>query len=671
MERAALALLVSLAFLTAWPALHGQFIWDDLTFVRDHPLVNSPGGLRAIWASFATEDYWPLSYSLFWLERFWFGNETLGYHVVAVALHAATGYGIWGCIKRLGAFGRGAFGPAWVAAAVFVVHPVNTEVAAWIFQQKTSLCACLMFASLYAWLRAIAPTERHPRRFIAISWLLFGLAMTAKSSAVLLPVALMGGLWLVPKDSVSRRRAVYAVAGLAGLAGFFGGLSFWAKVLHTGARAAARTDDTASRLWVAAKALGFYLGKALLPMDLSAIYARWNAPSSGFEFWLPFLSIAFVAVSLAAAWRWWGSRLIAVCLGYMVIMLVPCLGFVDISFMRYAFVADHWQYLSIIGPILGVVLGLDHLLGLGGQGALFKVLRLAVVTLGLATLSYLSWQRAMIFTSEEAMWRATIATNPSAFLAQNNLGMIEHDRGKLELAAQHYESALKDAGLQKANADVLGGIAYNLAQVFATLSRREEALDRIQAAIHWLPDFAQAHWLRADLLRAQGDAAGAIAEYRVASELAPQLTAVHGGLGEAMRVNGQLEAALVELELAVRQQPDKPEWRQSLGLAYSELGRHSDSVEQFKVAVEKAPHDFSHRMNLGFAYASLGDWDQAIAAYQAAVVAAPERLDGRIALVKVLAHRGLKAQALSELESIRDWQSQEPLRQLHQAIAGP
>jgi len=121
----------------------------------------------------------------------------------------------------------------------------------------------------------------------------------------------------------------------------------------------------------------------------------------------------------------------------------------------------------------------------------------------------------------------------------------------------------------------------------------------------------------------------------------------------------------------VRQQPEKPEWRQSLGLAYSELGRHSDSVEQFKVAVEKAPHEFSHRMNLGFAYASLGDWDQAMAAYQAAVVAAPERLDGRIALVKVLAHRGLKAQALSELESIRDWQSQEQLRQLHQAITEP
>ena len=671
MERAALALLVSLAFFTAWPVLHGQFIWDDLTFVRDHPLVNSPGGLRAIWLSFAAEDYWPLSYSLYWLERLCFGNETLGYHVVAVALHTATGFGIWRCLKLLGAGGRGTFGPAWVAAAVFIVHPVNTEVAAWIFQQKTSLCACLMFASLYALLRAIARGERHPRCFIAISWLLFGLSMTAKSSAVLLPVALVGGLWLAPKDSFSRLRAAYAVAGLAGLAGFFGGLSFWAKLLHTGARAAARTDGMASRLWVAAKALGFYLGKAVLPTDLSVIYARWNAPSSGIEFWLPFLSIALVAVCLAASWRWWGSRLIAACLGYMVIMLVPCLGFVDISFMRYAFVADHWQYLSIIGPILGVVLGLDHLLSLGGQSAPMNVLSFAVVTLGLATLSSLSWQRAMIFTSEEAMWRATISTNPTAFLAQNNLGMIEHDRGKLELAAQHYESALRDAGLQKANADVLGGIAYNLAQVFASLSRRDEALVQVQAAIHWLPGFAQGHWLKADLLRAQGDAPGAIVEYRIASELAPQLTAVHGGLGEALRVSGQLEAALVELELAVRQQPEQPEWRQSLGLAYSDLGRHSDSVEQFKVAVEKAPHDFSHRMNLGFAYASLGDWDQAIAAYQAAVVAAPERLDGRIALVKVLAHRGLKAQALSELESIRDWRSQERLRQLHQAITGP
>jgi len=664
---------VLLAFVAAGPALYGSFIWDDLTFVRDNPLVNGSDGWSLIWFTFTAEDYWPLSYSLFSLERRCFGEATFGYHVVAVALHAAAGVGAWRCLKLLSDFGLFSAAAAWVAAAWFVVHPVNMEVAAWIFQSKTSLSALLFFAAIYTFMRAVSVEGRWHERYFALTLGLFALAMLAKSGAVMLPIILTGGLFLAPKGRYVVRRAMALVAGLLLLAGLLGGLSLWVRQLHAIGRVVVRSDDVAGRLWVATKAPWFYIGKAILPLNLSVIYPRWNHLPGNLEIWLPGVAIMLVAGCIVVSWRWRWSRLAAGCLGYTLLMLLPCLGVVNISFMRYSFVADHWQYLAIIGPIVLVVAGLEGLFALRWHTLPTRSLATAATLLLLVGMTTLSRRRAATFTSEEAMWRATLATNPSAFLAHNNLGIIEQESGRLELALQHYQSALAHGQQQGADVEVLGGIAYNYAQVLASLGRLVEALAQDQAALAWLPKSAQAHWLAADLLRGRGDADAAILEYRAAQSLAPQIAAIQASLGEALRAAGQVDLALVELEAAVRLLPAAAGVRQSLGLAYLTLGRPLDAAEQFKMAVSLAPEVFSHRMNLGFAYASLGAWEQATDVYQTAVATMPSQLDGQVALIKVLTRRGLKARALRELQRIKHWEEHEELRELERTLrpSGP
>jgi len=580
---------------------------------------------------------------------------------------------VWRCLKLLSDRGLFSAAAAWVAAAWFVVHPVNMEVAAWIFQVKTSLSALLLFAAIYSFMRAVAVEGRWHARYFGLTLGLFALAMLAKSAAVMLPVILAGGLILAPRGSYAARRAMALVAGLGMLAGILGGLSLWATQWHAIGRAVVRSDDVVGRLWVATKAFWFYIGKALLPINLSVIYPRWHQLPGDLELWLPAASIVLVAGGLVVSWRWWGSRLTAACLGYTLLMLLPCLGFVNISFMRYSFVADHWQYLAIVGPIVLVVVGAGRLLDLGRRTLATRCLGAAATLLLLVGMTLLARQRAATFTSEEAMWRATLATTPSAFLAHNNLGLIEQERGAFELAVQHYQSALAHGQQQGANAEVLGGIAYNYAQVLASLGRQGEAFNQVQAALAFLPKFAQAHWLAADLLRARGDVEAAILEYRAARASAPQIPAIRASLGEALRVAGQTDLALVELEAVVQVLPTAAGVRQSLGLAYLTLGRPLDAAEQFKVAVNLAPEVFSHRMNLGFTYASLGNWEKATDAYQAAVASSPSQLDGRVALIKVLARRGLKAQALSELQRIEHPEKYEELRQLERILksSGP
>ena len=88
-------LLYALALLAYWPALHGKFIWDDITFITDNNLIHSPVGLWRIWFSKESTDYWPLTYSVFWFMWRIFGDNPLGYHLINIMVHATNALLIW------------------------------------------------------------------------------------------------------------------------------------------------------------------------------------------------------------------------------------------------------------------------------------------------------------------------------------------------------------------------------------------------------------------------------------------------------------------------------------------------------------------------------------------------------------------------------------------------
>src|SRR5579871_1112471 len=79
---------ILLAVLAAyWPALTGGFVWDDSAHVTKSSL-QSFHGLWRIWTDLgATQQYYPLLHSAFWLEHRLWGDAVLGYHLVNLAQH--------------------------------------------------------------------------------------------------------------------------------------------------------------------------------------------------------------------------------------------------------------------------------------------------------------------------------------------------------------------------------------------------------------------------------------------------------------------------------------------------------------------------------------------------------------------------------------------------------
>ena len=88
-----IVLLVVLAYL---PALHGGFIWDDDVYVTNNPLLTAPDGLRRIWFTMdSPSQYFPLTYTVFRLERSLWGLNPAGYHWVNILLHAINAVLVW------------------------------------------------------------------------------------------------------------------------------------------------------------------------------------------------------------------------------------------------------------------------------------------------------------------------------------------------------------------------------------------------------------------------------------------------------------------------------------------------------------------------------------------------------------------------------------------------
>src|SRR5579862_1022347 len=87
-DAAAFALILLLTLIAYSPALNGTLLWDDEAHITP-PALQSLHGLHRIWFELgATQQYYPLLHTAFWLEHFLWHDSTTGYHLLNVLLHA-------------------------------------------------------------------------------------------------------------------------------------------------------------------------------------------------------------------------------------------------------------------------------------------------------------------------------------------------------------------------------------------------------------------------------------------------------------------------------------------------------------------------------------------------------------------------------------------------------
>ncbi len=563
-------LLVAVTFIAYVPVWHAGFIWDDDAFLTENPLIRLPGGLYRIWCTTAAPDYFPATSTTLWLEwRLW-GANPLGYHLVNLLLHAASAL-LWWCV-----FGRLRIPGAWLVEAILAVHPVNVESVAWVTERKNTLSMFFYVLALLSYLRF---EDGGRRRWYGVALGAFVLALLSKTAPAPLPVVLLGLAWWrrgrVGRSDLLRSLPFFAVALVLGV------VTVWFQYHRAIGSAVVRADSFLARMAGAGWAVWFYLWKVFVPLNLMFVYPRWHIATTDLLSFVPGL---LAVAGLVACWfyrRQWGKPALFA-LGYFVLMLLPVLGFLNITFFRYSLVADHWQYFAILGPIALLVSGV-HAAWRRWQGRLSPVAGSAAAGVVLVVLGALTWRQCGMYKDMETLWRRTIAQNSEAILAYHNLGYVLLQRGDLDDGIAYLREALaRDPGLVEAH--------YNLGMALLQRNDADAAIAEFKTALDLQPDHAFARNNLALALARKKLVPEALTQLRIELEKHPDDAMAHFNLGNLLYEGGQVDEAIEELQKAVAAQPRFAAAQNALGNALLERARVDEAVAHLQKAREVSPN---------------------------------------------------------------------------------
>jgi Tfp pilus assembly protein PilF len=351
-----------------------------------------------------------------------------------------------------------------------------------------------------------------------------------------------------------------------------------------------------SRIATAGMAILFYLWKTVWPFHLLTIYPKWQVdPPQVWQF-LPWPIMA------AAGWWLWANRGTAerptwqrhllFVLAFFVLMLLPILGFITISYMRISWVADHFLYLPMIG-----VLGLATAAIATWQARAEpreQMLALVVGGLLLAVLGGSSFLYAHVWANEEALWPHTIAGHPDpchtgcgCWQAHNRLGKKLGERGLLDLAHAHFQNSTRlrpDLGETHNN---LGTTHSGRAQRFAQggnmdAAKREMdlAIEQFREACRVTPGIPLMESNYANALFTVGRFGAAADQYRRLLDRFQQDPGLWAMYGVAALRSGDKEKAISSLRRALELNPNLKDAKDALAEATSEQPAPPPSAPQ-------------------------------------------------------------------------------------------
>jgi protein O-mannosyl-transferase len=597
-------LIVLLTLVAYLPAMRGGFIWDDDRLITDNRLVKAGDGLYRFWFTTEPPDYYPLTWSLWWLEwRLW-GNSAVGYHTVNVVLHAINAALVWVILKRLRIPG------AWLAGLVFAIHPVNVATVAWISEQKNTLSMLFYTVTILLYLRF--DEEGGWRWYYGFSLAAFLLALLSKTAVVMLPFVLLGCVWW-RRGRITRKNLLCSGPFFA-LSLVLGLVTIWFQYNCALEGHTVRTAGFLSRLAAAGWVPWFYFYKAIVPFNLSVIYPHWNIDGSRGISYLP--GIILVACLLLFWWKRksWGRPLLFG-LGYFVVVLFPVLGFFDQGFYEYSLVADHWQYIAIVGPIaLMVSAGAVLCRQMGERSRYVCPVAVAVV---LAVLGMSTWRRGSIYQDSQTLWQDTLAKNPNAWMPHNNLGAALASRGQVAEAIAEYAAALR---IKPDYAEAHN----NFGTALVKQGKMPEAIEQFEQALRLKPDYAGAHNNLGVVLAQTGRLQEGIRQFYLVLRIKTDYADAHYNLGKALLDLGKVPEAIKQYEQALRIKPDYADAHYNLANILLDFGKVPEAIKQYEQVLRIESDSAEAHCNLGDALRQLGKVPEAIARYREALRLKPD-----------------------------------------------
>ena len=533
--------------------------YDDPEYVTQNETVQeglSWSGARWAFTTGHAANWHPLTWLSHMLDVSLYGLDVRGHHATSLLLHVANAVLVFLLLRSM----TGAPGASLLVAALFAVHPTRLESVVWISERKDVLSAFFGLLALAAWTGWV----RSARRLLyALAVALYAASLMAKPMLVTLPLLLLLlDFW--PRGRLSTRADIgplvrekwpfFVLSAVSGVITFFVQRS-------GGAVRGLQAFPLGERLANAPLAVGAYLVDCVWPGPRSVFYPHPGSTVSWAAAGAVGVLLALVTVATVRS----RNRFPYVFVGWawFLVALLPVVGIVQVGLQARA---DRYTYLPYLGLFVAAVFAFR---------AFASRMRLGAVPLLLVATAVVA-AAALITRAQAASWednrtlfeqaRAVTGPNP---IAEQALGTLDLDAGRLEAAERHFRSALELwPSLTRSR--------LGLGRVLVVTGRFDEAVASYEAVLAQVPGHVEAANNLAYCHLRQGD-------LRRARELFSRAVSANPRLAASTHVLGMLEAALgggVEavaiLSEAVALSPGNDSWTLDLDGARA-LARGEDS----------------------------------------------------------------------------------------------
>lgn len=589
-------LLVLVTALAYGNTFGGPFIFDDKPAILENPTI------RRLWP--LTEALNPpslgsgvtgrpvinLSLALNYAIS---GEAPWSYHALNLLIHAGAGLALFGLVRRTlqtpgrpEILRRNARPLGAAVAALWLLHPLQTESVTSIIQRTESLMGLFYVLTFYAFIRGVQSAR--PAGWFALSVASCLLGMGAKEVMVSAPllVLLYDRTFVAGTFRAAWRQRWRYYLGLAATWVLLG----WLVLQGGGSRGEAAGFGLGLTPWTYAltqcKAIALYLKLTLWPQPLVFDYGTDVVQTLGAVWLQAWLLLALATGTIVALWRrpavgFLGAAFFAI--------LAPSSSVVPLVSQT---IAEHRMYLPLAAVLALLVIW---------AGAHFT--RAAVWTAAVVAVVFagLTWERNRDYRSELGLWTDTVTKLPANARAR-----------------------------------------VNLAEILINTGRPAEAFVHASEAVRLRPGYPEAQTNLGIALAQTGRPADALLPCRAAVELNPRYARGHSNLAVVLAQLGQLPEAITHLQTALQLAPDSPDaiaLRSNLGNALLKAGRFPEAITQYTAVLTLAPTLVENRYRLGLALGLDNQLREAEIQLEAALQLQPDHAGARGALEAIRATR--------------------------------
>lgn len=596
---AAIIVLFLVSLFVYLNALYNGFVADDSFLILNNDWIRDikyiPDILFGTHKEFPNY-YRPVTHLVFMAGYHVFGLKPWGFHFTNIIIHGGVSVLLFLVTdilfereRKTGSISTenlsSPIAVAFIAGLLFATHPVNTESVTWISGIPELSCAFFVLLSVLFYLKSDGVFGKS---FI-LSTGFFFIATLCKETALVLPI-----LFLVFDYSLKR----HSILPLSLLFKRYLPFAF-AAVVYLGLRTYAVGGFAPKDSHLLMSNYEFflnifplliqYLGKLLLPVDLS-LYYIFRPVRSLFE--LRGLTSLILTLVLIAGLYFLRNRNRLAFIGILWI-IIPLLPVFYIPALLPSVVAERYLYLSSMGfaIFLASVLNRVELGGiLGRRAAGFIVCAVVVILTG--SYSYATVKRNSVWKDDITIWGDATRKSPGSHIPYLYLGRAYYDRGRLDEAIKEYRSALN-----LKPEDALGH--NNLGLAYYDKGLTDDAIEEFLLALSLDPGIEMAHINLGNAFVRKGRFEKAVMEYREAIRTQPDHAGGYMNLGNVFYILGHTEDAIEKYRAALRLDPGIIDARFNLGIAYKKKGLEKDAIREFEKVLEVDPGHQRARKMLG------------------------------------------------------------------------